>query len=100
MAIAEDLTQQVWEKGEAVSDHPDVWRKDECSAWINREQHGNRGSDYGWEVSHIKPKAKGGKDDLANLRPLQWKNNAASQEGPLECVVVSKGSKNVDVEEA
>ncbi len=100
MAFTEELIQKVWEKGEVVPNYdPDVWRKDECSAWIKREQYGNRDSDYGWEVSHIKPKTKGGTDDLPNLRPLQWKNNAASQAGPLECVVVSKGNKNVDVEE-
>ncbi len=101
MAFTEEFLQKVWEKGQVVPNYnPDVWRKDECSAWIRRKEYGNRNIKTGWEVSHITPKAKGGTDDLSNLRPLQWENNAASQEGPLKCVVVSKGNKNVDVEEA
>jgi len=29
----------------------------------------------GWEVDHIRPVSHDGGDDLANLQPLQWKNN-------------------------
>ncbi len=101
MAFTEELIQKVWEKGEVVPNYDsDVWRKDKCSAWIHRKEYANRDIKTGWEVSHIKPKAKGGTDDLSNLRPLQWENNVASKDGPLKCVVVSKGNKNVDVEEA
>ena len=35
----------------------------------------HRGSIYGWEIDHIKPKKDGGSDDLSNLRPLQWEAN-------------------------
>jgi 5-methylcytosine-specific restriction endonuclease McrA len=29
----------------------------------------------GWEVDHLKPKSKGGTDDLNNLNPTQWLEN-------------------------
>ena len=45
--------------------------------------HGDRNSDHGWEIDHIKPASDGGSDDLINLRPLQWENNATRQSGRL-----------------
>ncbi len=69
------LVQQVWEKATIVSGYdPNIWRKDTCGAWINRDSHGSE-TQYGWEIDHIKPKAHGGSEDLANLQPLQWENN-------------------------
>jgi hypothetical protein len=49
---------------------PKDWRKDQCGAWIARNQYGNRNSRYGWEVDHIKPESEGGGDELSNLRPI------------------------------
>ena len=96
MTIAEVTVEQVWEKGKIVSNNdPNVWRKDECGAWINRNQYGNRNSDYGWEIYHIVPEADGGGDELSNLRPLQWENNASRQDGPLTCPVTASKTKNV-----
>jgi hypothetical protein len=96
MSFSEEQIQQVWEKGKAVPNYGEgKYRKDECSAWMIRDKHGDRNSKYGWEIDHIDPK---GGDDLSNLRPLQWENNVAtSDEGKLKCVVTSKGNENVDV---
>lgn len=76
---------------------PKVWRKDTCEAWIGRKFYGDHDSPYGWDIDHIKPKSEGGGDELSNLRPLQWENNAATQAGRLKCVVTSKGNENVPV---
>ncbi len=65
MSFSEDIVWQVWSKAyvTTVSDAP-VWRKDECGAWIQRTQYGNRNSQYGWEIDHIMPKSEGGTDDI------------------------------------
>jgi hypothetical protein len=93
MGFSEEMIQKVWEKGFTVPGFdPNIWRKDECTAFINRDQYGNRNSIYGWEIDHISP---GGSDQLHNLRPLQWENNLAKSDGRLKCVVVSQANINI-----
>lgn len=88
--------QEVWAKGLLVPGvAPDEWRKDACGAWITRDQYGNHDSLYGWDIDHIKPVSEGGGDELWNLRPLQWENNASRQADRLDCVVFAEGNKNV-----
>ncbi|MCW7497656.1 HNH endonuclease [Leptospira levettii] len=93
MSWTDEEIQKVWEKGQRDPyNDPNVWRKDECGAWMNRAPYGNRNFDYGWEIDHISP---GGSDSLSNLRPLQWKNNVDKSDGRLKCNIVSDGNKNV-----
>lgn len=94
--FSDDTVQKVWEKGTVVpNNNPAVWRKDHCGAWINRNQYGNRNSDWGWEIDHITLESNGGSDNLSNLRPLQWENNASRQEKYWSCKITSSGTKNV-----
>jgi len=98
MSFSEDTIQKVWEKGTIIQDNdPNVWRKDQCRAWIGRKHYGNRDSQYGWEIDHITPESEGGGNELSNLRPLQWQNNASKQAGRLGCVVTSSGTENVPI---
>ena len=94
MAWSEDTIQKVWEKGRAVEGNDSAkWRKDECGAWIARNQYGNRDSQYGWEIDHI---SSGGSDTVSNLRPLQWRNNVDKSDGRLKCNVTASGKDNVE----
>lgn len=90
----DEMIQNVWEKGKVVTNNDSSkWRKDECGAWIARNKHGDRDSQYGWEIDHISPS---GKDILSNLRPLQWENNVDKSDGRLKCNITSDGTKNVN----
>ena len=92
MSFSDEIIQKVWEKAEIISGD---WGKDQCKAWINRKEYGNRNSDYGWEIDHIAPESEGGGDELSNLRPLQWENNTTKQAGRLTCPITSSGNKNI-----
>jgi hypothetical protein len=96
MSFSDEMVQKIWEKGAIVMGaDANVWRKDACGAWIHRASHnGKRDNpiDYEWEIDHINPN---GGDDISNLRPLQWKNNADKGGGRLGCSVTSKGNRNV-----
>lgn len=65
----------VWNKAQIVPGYNgNDYRKDACGAWIQRTAYGQT-TDFGWEVDHNRPVAKGGGDELSNLQPLQWQNN-------------------------
>lgn len=82
----------IWAKATAVQGYdPNVYRLDQCGAWIAWRDYGNRDSQNGWEVDHALPVARGGSDILSNLRPLHWQNNARKSDGSLVCAVYARG---------
>lgn len=72
MGYSEQLIQQVWEKARASSDcDAELWREDECGAWINRRHYGDTNSGFGWKIVNVTP---GKPDTLDNLRPFHHRN--------------------------
>lgn len=88
MAWDPATVQRIWEKGITEdSKDPDNWRKDAAGGWMQRNQHGNRNSEFGWEIDHVFPQEKAEKNGYGaeifdhddNLRPFNWKNNASKK---------------------
>jgi hypothetical protein len=79
----------VWEKGSRIEKFdPAVWRRDACGHAIRFSDHGDTGSEYGWEIDHIRPVERGGQTVLNNLQPLYWvTNRSKGDQYPWSCAM-------------
>ena len=66
-----------WQKASlALGQDPAHVRRD-AFGWYNVwSQYGDRKSEYGWEVDHVRPNVLGGGDTDTYVRALHWQNNA------------------------
>ena len=66
----------MWEKVKPMrSKSPGQYRVDHGGRTITRDSCGKK-SAAGWEIDHIKPKARDGFDRMRNLQALQWATNS------------------------
>ena len=76
-AWTEETKKTVWNEGRVIPKFSsEIWRWDKCGQVMEWSEHGNRQSKNGWEIDHIDPVANGGDDNIENLQPLNWNNNA------------------------
>lgn len=80
MSFSEEMKMKIWKKAPAVSrKDPAKYRKDPYGNELCWDSYG-KFTDKGWEIDHIKPKAKGGNDTVVNLQVLQTKINRAKRD--------------------
>ena len=79
--MASEMTKlRTWEKTKPIRGRSsDTWRRDDQGNILRWGSYGTTG-EYGWEIDHIKPKAKGGSDKPVNLRALHWEINRKKQD--------------------
>lgn len=82
----ENTIQQAWEHGRAMSDQDsNVWRQDQCGAWIRREHYGHESSEFGWKIHNILP----GEMGEEHLRPFHNQNTFNSSSGQAHCHITA-----------
>jgi len=71
MEIKKDTAMKLWEEkfGDKTKAHDYKGRE------ILKAAYGQDGSQYGWNIDHIKPKSKGGTDRVDNLQIVHISTN-------------------------
>ncbi len=95
--FSKEIVEVIWKKAQEIPNYnPNIWRKDFAGAWIRKDQYGATGN-YGWEIDHLKPTAKGGTDELKNLKPIHWQNNRYKSDNypNFDTCVASEGNINI-----
>jgi 5-methylcytosine-specific restriction endonuclease McrA len=73
--VTKKQVEDAWDRAAKVRDKdPDVWRRDEMGNVVRKGSYGTQG-EYGWEIDHRRPIAKGGTDHGRNLRILHTPSN-------------------------
>lgn len=93
-----DVVQAVWEKGIIVDGYnSSLYRQDFGGAWIARDAYGDKNRELGWEIDHVYPISKGGKNHFINLRPMNWRNNLSKSDSYPHYIaaVTAKENKNI-----
>ena len=99
--FSQDIINKVWEKGFSIDGYDAAkFRQDTCGAWMQKDKYGTE-ENLGWAIDHVYPSSKGGKDDLENLRPMNWQNNRSKADNypSYQCVIKSNDNKNVKSDE-
>ncbi len=93
-AYERELVDRVWQCAQSIpGNDPELWRKDECGAWMHRLDYANRRSQFGWEVCDAS--LGRGSSGVAALRPLQWQNYLDQVAADTQSRVTADGLRNV-----
>ena len=82
-AFSNETIDKVWQNARGMTEPSvGIWRRDECGAWIKRDQYGYEQSEFGWRIENV---SLGGPDTLENLRALHRANTYDRASGRAKC---------------
>ncbi|MGE5336467.1 MAG: hypothetical protein ACM3PU_01475 [Gemmatimonadota bacterium] len=88
--FSEETIRKVWQKGRARNDRAgELWRQDECGAWMHRPRYGDASAEFGWKIDRT---SVGGENDVDGLRPFHVANSYDIANGRPHCRVTADRS--------
>ena len=90
---SKNAKEKVWEKSKIIEGkNPKLYREDPYGNTMYYYSYG-KDSKMGWNIDHIKPKQKGGSDDILNLQILQSHINKSKGDSEIKKSRHSKMNK-------
>lgn len=87
MKISESTIQRVWTYGRVIPGYdPDHWRRDDCGAWMHRDEYLNDQSEFGWRIVAI---CSGEPHHVNDLKPFQHQNKFDHHSHEAYCLVTA-----------
>lgn len=96
-----EMIEQAWGKARIVDGFDaDIFRKDACGAWIQKDMFSQQGSMYGWGIDLILPTYMGGTFVIENIRALNYRNLVSKGKDypSYKAVYTSDGLENKETE--
>lgn len=99
--ITHETIATAWEKARSVEGFDaDIFRKDACGAWIQKDMYSQPESMYGWGIDLILPQTLGGTVTEENIRALNYRNiKSKGKDYPsYKAVYTAEGLENKETE--
>jgi hypothetical protein len=99
--ITHETIATAWEKARSVEGFDaDIFRKDACGAWIQKDMYSQPESMYGWGIDLIFPQTLGGTVTEENIRALNYRNiKSKGKDYPsYKAVYTAEGLENKETE--
>lgn len=98
-ASKDEMIGRIWNRASILEGvDSTMFRLDSCGAIIARTKYQDYDSGFGWDIEHVFPIEKGGDNNEANLRAMQWQNlKSKGSDFPVYKSAVSfKGFENIE----
>jgi hypothetical protein len=83
MQYHDSVVDDVWNQATATADRdPRQWRRDQCGAWLYRDDYGSSQSEFGWWIADL---SESGSREMPDLRAFHHRNGFDVTNGVALC---------------
>lgn len=94
MTFSNEEIRLIWNRAETIPGiAPNIYRRDECGAWMAFNEFGNARSSLGWQIDFSLYDPNNNDEDFGGLKPLHCQNYRSRENGLLVCNLTSNWKK-------